>query len=201
MPKFVRPPSLRFPQIYGAFKSKDKDSDDIVDYVIQDLPEEYFDEALDLLINDHLPDETLHLCRGVADIEEAISEAREDWRKKLNFRLSIACFRSDGEDDELVGVNVLAVASKDDEIDENVIKKIIFIKLINEKKFFSHKIPHMLTSFKLIITSQCNTMSSKHIMLINISQTMDLSLIVIIDSAELLANFLKLVLWFCEFLN
>jgi hypothetical protein len=103
----------KFPQIYATFKARDKESDEIVDYLIQELPEECFEQALDLLVGEHLPDETLHACRGLVGNVEATAAARDDWRAKLAAKISIACFKSDGSD--LVGVNVLGVVSTNDD--------------------------------------------------------------------------------------
>lgn len=113
MPKFLRPQSLKYPQVYGNFRTKNKNGDKLTDYLIQDLPEEYFDVALDLLVKEHLRDELLHESRGVLKNSDAVKEAYNDWRKKLKNRLSIACFTCEGTD--LVGVNVLGVVSKDDD--------------------------------------------------------------------------------------
>lgn len=112
MPKFVRPASLRFPQIYGTFKAKDKDSDNEVEYIIQDLPEDYFEEALNLLVNVFLPDEALYSCRGVSANADAIKEVREFWSEKLAMKTSLACFRDGSKD--LAGLYVLAVYSNGD---------------------------------------------------------------------------------------
>lgn len=112
MPKFTRPASLKFPQIYGTFKAKDKDSDSTVDYLIQDLPEDYFEEALNLLVNVFLPDEALYSCRGVSADADAIKEVREFWSAKLAMKTSLACFREGSKD--LAGLYVLAVYSDGD---------------------------------------------------------------------------------------
>lgn len=112
MPKFVRPASLKFPQIYGTFKAKDKDSDAEVEYLIQDLPEDYFEEALNLLVNVFLPDEALYSTRGVSADADAIKEVREFWRGKLSMKTSLACFKEGSKD--LAGLYVLAVYSKGD---------------------------------------------------------------------------------------
>lgn len=132
MPKFQRPTSLKYPQVYGNFRTKNKTGDKLTDYLIQDLPEEYFDVALDLLVKEHLRDEMLHDCRGLVNNPDAVKEAYNDWRKKLKNRFSIACFTCEGTD--LVGVNVLGVISKDDVETDDVswnLFKILFYHKIN----------------------------------------------------------------------
>lgn len=112
MPKFVRPASLKFPTVYATFKAKDKDSNNEVEYMIQDLPEDYFEEALNLLVNVFLPDEALYSCSGVSADAAAIKEVREFWSEKLAMKTSLACFRSGSKD--LAGLYVLAVYSNGD---------------------------------------------------------------------------------------
>ncbi|XP_070492969.1 uncharacterized protein [Chironomus tepperi] len=118
MPKFLRPQSLKYPQVYGNFRTKNKNGDKLTDYLIQDLPEEYFDVALDLLVKEHLRDELFHESRGVLKNHDAVREAYNDWRRKLKNRFSIACFTCEGTD--LVGVNVLGVVSKDDDDSDEI---------------------------------------------------------------------------------
>ncbi|KAG5684448.1 hypothetical protein PVAND_013682 [Polypedilum vanderplanki] len=109
----IRPETLKFPQIYSTFRARDKTSDDVVDYLIQELPKEYFGQAVNLLLNEYLPEETLHACRNLVSNSEAIREVRDDWQKKLSANISIACFKSDGSD--LVGVSILGIINKDDD--------------------------------------------------------------------------------------
>lgn len=107
---YKRPQNLKFPHIYCKFNAKNKNSDEIVEYRVQDLPEERFDETLDLFIDHFLPDEELNICRGLLKTKDAVQEHRDMWAKLLIPRLSIGCFRCD----ELVGVNLLIVHSKND---------------------------------------------------------------------------------------
>jgi hypothetical protein len=117
MPKLSRPSNLKFPQLFATFKARGRKTEEICDYLIQELPEDCHEEALDMLVNEHMPDETLHICRGLAGNADAIREARDYWRKKLAAKISIACFESDGS--ALVGVNVLGVVSRSDGEEES----------------------------------------------------------------------------------
>jgi hypothetical protein len=117
MSTFKRPASLALPTTYYTFKAKNKESDEIVEYRVQDLPEERFEDALDLLVKHFLPDEELNISRGLPDSPEGVKEHRELWAEMIKKKLSIACFKNDGSS-ELVGVNVLVVNSKDDPEEE-----------------------------------------------------------------------------------
>lgn len=114
MPKFVRPESLSIPQIYYTFKAKDKNSDRIVEYRVQDLPESFYDKALDLIVEHFLPEETFCSCKKIHETPESVQAIRGFYKETLNNKLAIACFKK-GNDAELVGVNVLVVKSKNDE--------------------------------------------------------------------------------------
>lgn len=119
MYKFKRPESLSFPQIYYTFKAKDTNSEEIIEYRVQDLPEEKYEQAVDFMVKYFIPDETFCASRGIPDKPNAIKEFHKFWVAALKEKLSIACFRNDGSD-ELVGANVLLVSSKDDKNDEKV---------------------------------------------------------------------------------
>lgn len=59
MSKFEHPASLKFPLVFHTFKAKNNESDEIIEYRIQDLPEEDYKRAVDLMVSDFMPEETL----------------------------------------------------------------------------------------------------------------------------------------------
>lgn len=124
MTKFVRPSSLEFPQIYSTFMAKDRDSDELVEYRIQDIPEEDYERAVDFMLKNYIPDENLSVCRDIESDLAAMTEMREFWTNKVNLKVSVACYKNNDESNEIIGVNMLAVESKDDEshIDKKVNK-------------------------------------------------------------------------------
>lgn len=81
-------------------------------YRVQDLPEEFYDEAVAFMVKYFLPDETFCMSRDIPNKPEAIKDFKTFWYETLKQRISIACFRN--TDDELVGANMLWVSSKDD---------------------------------------------------------------------------------------
>lgn len=113
MYKFKRPENLSFPQVYYKFKAKNKNSDEIVEYRVQDLPEEYYEQAIDFLVKYFLPDETFCSSRDIHKKTNGVKAFRRFWEKALEEKISIACFKND-QSGELVGANVLIVNSKDD---------------------------------------------------------------------------------------
>jgi GNAT superfamily N-acetyltransferase len=110
---FKRPESLKIPQVYHKFKAKDKNSDELVEYQVQDLLEEDFERALDLMVKFYLPDEPFAISMKVCANEEAVEDFRRFWRTVLKQRFTLACFSSSGSG-ELVAINMLIVCSKDD---------------------------------------------------------------------------------------
>lgn len=118
MSKFVRPASLDFPLTFHTFNAKDSESDEIVEYRIQDLLEEDFARAVDLMISDFVPEETLCHCRGVLSDAAGLQELREFWENELKTKISVACYKNVDGSADLVGLNVLSVVSKNN--DESV---------------------------------------------------------------------------------
>lgn len=64
---WIRPKDIPFPSTWWTFKAKDLESDDLVEYRVQDLPEEYYDEALELMHKHFINDETL--CNTIGDLK------------------------------------------------------------------------------------------------------------------------------------
>lgn len=108
-----RPENLDFPLIYYTFKAKDKNSDKIVEYRVQDLPEEYYEQTLDLLVKYFIPYETFCSSRDIANKPSTIKCIRDVWNGMLTQKLSIGCFKNDGSE-EFIGANVLMMSSKSD---------------------------------------------------------------------------------------
>lgn len=102
---------LKQPKIYHTFKAKNKNSDDIVEYQIQDLPEQFHEQTLDLFMKDYVTDELFLKSKKLWENEGSLKAIRDIFSDALSHRLSIACFNNDGE---LVGVNLLRVITKSD---------------------------------------------------------------------------------------
>jgi hypothetical protein len=99
------------PQIHSRFKAKDKDSDDLVNYIIQDLPEERFEDGLNFMLKYFPTTEPMLICKKIAEDEVALKICTDIWRDLINKKVSLACFREGS--DEIVGMNVLHVDAKE----------------------------------------------------------------------------------------
>lgn len=60
-----RPESSGYPKVWHTFQAKDVDSDKLVDYTIEDLPESKFDEALEILIEYFCKGEPMWMAYGM----------------------------------------------------------------------------------------------------------------------------------------
>lgn len=116
MSAFVRPQSLSFPQVYHTFQAKNKAGDATIEYQIRDLPEELYNEALELLASDFVTEETLCVAKNISANAEATGEVCYFWFKILAEKFSVGCFANDGSN-ELAGVAIMAVHSKSDKED------------------------------------------------------------------------------------
>lgn len=61
---FARPKSLEFPKTYYTFKAKPRNSDKVIEFRVQDLPDDRFEQALEMLRTGFIPDESLCSERG-----------------------------------------------------------------------------------------------------------------------------------------
>ncbi|XP_070498830.1 uncharacterized protein [Chironomus tepperi] len=111
---FKRPENLEFPTTYYTFKVKSRESDEVIEYRVQDLPDDRFEEALELMRTHFLPDESLCSSSGIPDDPVARQIFLDFWIECMKQHLSIACFRNDGVDNMLISVNCFVVNGKDD---------------------------------------------------------------------------------------
>lgn len=57
--KWTRPRTAEFPKIWTTFHARDIDSEKIVEYRIQDLPENRFADAVEHMVSNYLKDEPM----------------------------------------------------------------------------------------------------------------------------------------------
>lgn len=65
--QWTRPTSVTYPNVWTTFQAKDLDSDQIVEYRIQDLPESMFEKGIQHMIDNYLHDEPLSNFFGWLD--------------------------------------------------------------------------------------------------------------------------------------
>lgn len=121
----IRVDNFKFPQIYLKFKAKDADSEAIVTYIVQDLPEDRFDDAVQFMVEHFIPDEANCEYLGLAKNPASVKNASDSWRKMLDEKLSLVCFKENST--EIVGLNIMVMYKKDTMLDDfGVNLKIVF---------------------------------------------------------------------------
>lgn len=67
-----RPEHIPFPSVWLRFKARDLNSDELVEYRVQDLPLERYDEALEYMTSMFLEDEPMFKATGESFIRTYI---------------------------------------------------------------------------------------------------------------------------------
>lgn len=163
MYKFKRPEHLAFPHVYYTFTAKDKSNERDVEYRVQDILVEDYDAAVAFMVKYFIPDETFCASRDVKNLPITVKVHEDFWKSALEEKLSIGCFR----DDELVGMNVLIVKSKDD-LDDNL--EVNFDKFVLKsfnRKIFRFQTRRWATFSAPSASRLISLMSSKPFKLIN----------------------------------
>lgn len=130
---------LSFPKIYHKFTAKSCISDNLTNYVVQDLPEERFDDAINFMVSEFLPDEPL--CVAIGGLSErpgAIEEVKGLWRKVVKEICSTICLSQ--ESDEIVAINFHVVISKNEQSNKvEVILRILLVRNLQHAVIFVFK--------------------------------------------------------------
>lgn len=109
--EFKRSDGVPYPQIYSSFKVKVKDSNDLEEFVIQDLTEEFFDDAVDFIVENHAKGAVFHKAANTLVGESGFKKVGESYRSGLKEKVSLICLKKGTR--EIAGLNVLVVKSKD----------------------------------------------------------------------------------------
>ena len=89
---WTRPVNVPFPNVWLRFKAKDTESDKLVEYRIQDLPEDRFEDAIQHMTDNYLVDEPIAKSLGCV---QGDPELRADFeriiRAVLPQRMAVVC--------------------------------------------------------------------------------------------------------------
>lgn len=108
--KFERPENLIAPQTYYSFKARDINSDELVDYHVQDLTEQHYEKAVELIQKYLTPEETFQKAVHLSERDFAPLLLKFYFEHIFNKRVSLACFNT--KKNELVALNALEVKTK-----------------------------------------------------------------------------------------
>ncbi|XP_058454588.1 uncharacterized protein LOC131432368 [Malaya genurostris] len=114
---WTRPPSVDYPRVWLTFEARDleetgNDGHRTVKYRVQDLPEDRVDDAIAHMQTHFLRGEPMCSIVGLFKDPVALAEFAELWRSIAAQRCAVVCFREGS--DEIVGLNMLTVVSKND---------------------------------------------------------------------------------------
>lgn len=130
--KWNRPTDVPYPNVWHRFLAKDLNSDELVEYRIEDLTEDRFDAAFQNMKENFILDEPQFQSRNAIDEENMVEEYCEVMRAISRNRMTLVCVKEGS--DEIIGVNWNYVLTKGDAFDkqlrQNVIcfdKKILFL--------------------------------------------------------------------------
>uniref|UniRef100_A0A182QBT5 N-acetyltransferase domain-containing protein n=1 Tax=Anopheles farauti TaxID=69004 RepID=A0A182QBT5_9DIPT len=107
-----RPENVPFPSVWHTFQAKDTDSDQLVTYRVQDLPEERYEEAIAHMMGFFVYDEPTCRAKNIVSEQQSVEEIADLWREFVKLRLVLVCFKEGS--DEIAGMNMLYVSEKDD---------------------------------------------------------------------------------------
>lgn len=110
MAGWKRPESVPFPSVWLKFKARDVNSDNLIEYRVQDLTEDDFEVAFGHMKTHFLKDEVMNNAMELWKDEAAIADLYKIWKEMVKQRLSLACFRENSN--EMVGCNILYLSVK-----------------------------------------------------------------------------------------
>lgn len=127
--EFQRPEGSGYPRIYETFKQKLKGSDEEEEFVIQDLTENFFDDAVDILAENHQHGAIFHMAAETLTTDEGRKYVKEKLLNTFKEKVSLICVKK--ETQEIVGLNCLYVRTSEDFMEPQV--RIFFAKLMEKK--------------------------------------------------------------------
>lgn len=84
----------------------------MVEYIVQDLPEDRFDDAVHVMSTKFLADAPMAKLRNGANDPIYIQDSVRIWKAILQQRMTHVCFKSGSS--EIVGINLNYVSTRED---------------------------------------------------------------------------------------
>lgn len=105
------------PVCYYEFVSGDENCDKLVEYKIQDIPENRYDEACKFMLSYFVPYEPKLVARNAQNDQSVLEDYHYVYMRALQQKVSVGCFKRGS--DEFVGINVLEVMGRDWQANDN----------------------------------------------------------------------------------
>lgn len=108
---FVRP-AINYPSIYHTFRARDLHSNKLVEYRVQDLPRDRYEDGIQFMLQNFFEQEAMGKTRRIKTDRIAVQEISRFLREMMPKGFSIACFKE--HSDDIIAMNILDVDSMDD---------------------------------------------------------------------------------------
>lgn len=102
--EFERRKGLEGPMVYSTFQLKTENGE-IEEFLIQDLTERFFDEAVKIIIENHAKDAVFHRAAKTLSSESGIRSVSQMYLNVFKEKISLICLKIDTM--EIVGINAL----------------------------------------------------------------------------------------------
>lgn len=103
--EFKRPKDSIYPMTYDTFEVKRENSDKCEELIIQDLTEDFFDDAVQIIVYNHARGAVFHRAAGTLSSDSGIERVSEMYRNVFKEKISLICLTK--ETKEIVGINAL----------------------------------------------------------------------------------------------
>ncbi|GAB0087120.1 hypothetical protein DMENIID0001_013970 [Sergentomyia squamirostris] len=103
--EWTRPGEVKFPSIWVTFQTKHPTTNESLTFRIQDLPEDRFDEAAEIMIEHFLSEEVMCKCKEISNDPDSLVLARVYYKEMISRKISLICVQEGS--DEIAGINVL----------------------------------------------------------------------------------------------
>lgn len=97
---------------YYKFVTRDRDSDKLVEYRVEDIPESRYEEACRFMVKHFVPYEPKLVARDGQNDPSVLEDYYNKYMHGIKQKVSVACFKRGS--DEFVGVNILEVLGRND---------------------------------------------------------------------------------------
>lgn len=111
--KYERAKDSLYPQVYHTFMAKGRESDELVEYCVQDLTDDHAKKAVEMILTFLTPEETFQRAVKMAENDLAKGILESFYIKTIKERVSLGCFEL--KTNEMVGLNAMTIKSRNHE--------------------------------------------------------------------------------------
>lgn len=136
--RWQRSAGLDFPVCFNKFSAGDK----LVEFRVEDIPPNRYDEACKFMIEHFVPYEPKLVARNAHNDFQLHEDYYKIYMWGITQKVSVACF-AEGSD-EFVGVNILEVLGRNDDTICHEVIKVNEEKFVNKFQFLSKSLNHKI---------------------------------------------------------